>query len=744
MRLINRNKTDKNALSQVDLYRAYIDHAAAGFIIFDADLVLLEINQSAKQMIAGKAAATIGNGIQDVLPTMGEHDRFQALLEVIRTGKPLYFKDHFKKDDAQYRQFEITAFKMKSGLGMILLDVSVRKTNTVPLTGPDERAKAIQNVIHEPFLILDDNNHVLSANQSFYDHFRLKAQAVLSESIYDLGDRQWNIAELHELLDHKLSRTGSAKDFQIQGYFSSQAEQTLSLNATQFYCEQEEHIFTLLAIQDISEIANQREMLKKLTDIYLNAPDPILITDLQGMIIDLNDEVVKLYGWSRAELLHKSFKSIVPPDGREQFDTLFETVLLAQQFRDMETEHWSKIGERLPINLNIFVLQNNLGENIGTVAYIKHVAAQSQAEKAIKRRHTMLLSSNDPVIIMDRNGIITEINSAAELTYGWSKGGIAGKSGTTMFLPEDQKKFNTGFTDCLAGKTIRDRSVQQVTKQGIIRKAQISLFLLTDARNVSNGVVVIAKHSSDREQADRALNQLSRNFLEIDDPVIVENMAGKVTALNPAAASLYGWHKSDLMGKPAKSLIPIEQQKQADELMKKCQAGETVNRVESKRWTKSGKFIPVKLTMFQILNAEEVPSEIVSISRPVETSSAPAIKPGSLDFTGLFEASPMPIIIEDLAGKVMELNQTAEELLGWKQLDLKGKPLKMTIPADQHRQHDKLILLSQNDVPIQQVESKRWSRSGQVFKVSISLVLLRDGEGQPTAIANIFQDQTPV
>ncbi|MCF6237799.1 MAG: PAS domain-containing protein, partial [Candidatus Marinimicrobia bacterium] len=319
---------------------------------------------------------------------------------------------------------------------------------------------------------------------------------------------------------------------------------------------------------------------------------------------------------------------------------------------------------------------------------------------------------------------------------------IVGKSGATLTATDDQVRYKNYLADCIAGKTVHGQHIRHVTKRGIVRKAQVSLHLLTDAKNESSGVVIVAKHRSDREKSGRALDHVTRNFMEIEDPVIIENMEGEVTAMNTAAVALYGWNKGDLVGKPAKSLIPADQHRQADELMAKCQAGELVKQVESTRWSRSGQFIPVQLTMFQVLNSEELPSEVVSITRPVSQASLGVTGAGPLDYNMIYNSSIDPIIIEDLSGDIIELNDAAEDLLGWKRVDLKGRPLKMTIPADQHKLHDKIILLCQNDVPIKKVESKCWSKEGQVFSVDVSLVLLKDSEGEPFAIINTFQDNT--
>ncbi len=742
VRLINRNKADKSITNKAELFGAFMEASTEAFLMFDSKLFTTEMNKAALKLVRADRSKIIGIDIKNLLPNMNQGNRFDALRDVVRTGDAYRYRDYFLDPEKGNRLFEIAAFKLGHGLGMIMYDVGAHTTKIAPLTSVSETSEAVQAVIHDPFLILDSSNRVLGANRSFYDHFLVKTTTVIGESIYDVGETQWNIAGLHELLDHKLFRTGTVRDFEIQGYFTGLGERILVLNATQFYNEMENQLVTLLAINDVTDVAAQRETLKKLSDIYVNSPEPILITDLQGKIIDLNEEAVALYGWSRNELIQKSFKTIIPPDAREQYDTLLQTVVASQVVRDLETEHWSKKGEILPINLNVFLLQNRAGENIGTVAYIKHIASQSQAEKALKNLNKIVLDSNDPVIITDLNNTITEINSVAEATYGWPRGTIVGKPATTMVVPQEQKKYENLLADCILRKTVHNQNVSCITKQGVTLKTQISLHILTDAKNQPSGIAHISKLVSDREKAIQSSKQLIKNFMEIDDPVIVEDMSGEVIDLNNAAASIFGWKKSDFIGKLAHTVIPADQQKQASDLIQRCKAGEVIKNVESKRWTKSGSFFPVELTMFQITDPGGIPNKIVTISKNPDSAGRVKASSSEIDTELLYSESADPIVIEDLSGNVVEMNKAAEKLFGWRRIDLKGKQIKTIIPADQHKHHEKILLLCQNGVPIKKMESKRWSKTGQVYPVAVSLILLKNVEGDPTGIANVTPDLT--
>src|SRR4051794_17789745 len=64
--------------------------------------------------------------------------------------------------------------------------------------------KEITETVREPFIILDNNLNVVSANTAFYRKFKVNKRDTEGKRIYDLGDSQWDSPELRELLENIL------------------------------------------------------------------------------------------------------------------------------------------------------------------------------------------------------------------------------------------------------------------------------------------------------------------------------------------------------------------------------------------------------------------------------------------------------------------------------------------------------------------------------------------------------------
>ncbi len=66
--------------------------------------------------------------------------------------------------------------------------------------------------------MLDKDLRILSANPAFYNTFQVSARTQ-RRLIYELGDRQWDIDALRELLEELLPSNASFTDFKVAHHF---------------------------------------------------------------------------------------------------------------------------------------------------------------------------------------------------------------------------------------------------------------------------------------------------------------------------------------------------------------------------------------------------------------------------------------------------------------------------------------------------------------------------------------------
>ena len=124
-------------------------------------------------------------------------------------------------------------------------------------------AESIINTVREPLLALDHDLRVVTANNSFYEVFRAKPEETLGQLIYDLGDRQWDIPQLRELLETILTQHTAFDDYEVEHVFAGIGRRVMLLNARQIRRPSGTEQIILLAIEDITHRRQAEEVLHR-------------------------------------------------------------------------------------------------------------------------------------------------------------------------------------------------------------------------------------------------------------------------------------------------------------------------------------------------------------------------------------------------------------------------------------------------------------------------------------------------
>ena len=128
------------------------------------------------------------------------------------------------------------------------------------VAGAQTLAQAIINTIPEPFIVLDDQFHVLEASRSFYQTFKVDAEHTLGRLLYGLGDGQWDIARLRVLLETILTEHATLDGFEVEHDFPNLGRRTLLLSARKMLNDDSSNPTILIFFTDVTvRRASERE-----------------------------------------------------------------------------------------------------------------------------------------------------------------------------------------------------------------------------------------------------------------------------------------------------------------------------------------------------------------------------------------------------------------------------------------------------------------------------------------------------
>jgi transcriptional regulator with GAF, ATPase, and Fis domain len=122
----------------------------------------------------------------------------------------------------------------------------------------------ILDSIRESILVLDADFRVVKANCSFYQNFKVKQDETEGTCIYDLGNRQWNIPGLSELLKKVLTDNAKFDDFEVEHTFATIGRKIMHLNACRIERGTTENQLIFLAIEDVTDRVTRKKHLEEL------------------------------------------------------------------------------------------------------------------------------------------------------------------------------------------------------------------------------------------------------------------------------------------------------------------------------------------------------------------------------------------------------------------------------------------------------------------------------------------------
>ena len=198
------------------------------------------------------------------------------------------------------------------GAVMVLIDIDAAKRG-------QDFAEAIVETVREPLVILNQNLQVVKANKTFYETFQSVQEETEGRLIYDLGNGQWNIPKLRELLENILPAHSTFRDFEVTHEFDRVGRKVMLLNASEIFNPNAQARTILLAIEDVTDRKQAEEALQT-TNAELQHFAYALTHDLQEplrMVVNFTELLAREYegkaGQGRGQV-HLLFRAGGPAD----------------------------------------------------------------------------------------------------------------------------------------------------------------------------------------------------------------------------------------------------------------------------------------------------------------------------------------------------------------------------------------------------------------------------------------------
>ena len=294
-------------------------------------------------------------------------------------------------------------------------------------------------------------------------------------------------------------------------------------------------------------------------------------------------------------------------------------------------------------------------------------------------REMLIESMGDPVIALDMNDRILDLNRAAQDLFQ-----IGRKAQADMGIRESVPVLYD-----LVEKYRQSGPVEVETQfcvGGLSKQWNLRIFPLLNKKEMQTGRLVILRDITDRKNAEAALKEserIHRIILEASpNPIVFYNETGEVTYLNPAFTRVFGWHSDELLGKRI-DFVPKENLEETREALRK-----TFDHPEgnydfiTQRITKTGDILDVSINsaLYRAKDGsrKSMVVNFTDITKIKKTEHE--LRHTQHYIRSIINSMPSVLIGLTANGTVTQWNTEAERLTGILAHEAKGRLLKKVFP----------------------------------------------------------------
>jgi len=304
-------------------------------------------------------------------------------------------------------------------------------------------AESIVETVREPLLVLNGELKIMSANPSFYRTFKVNPDETIGSFIYDLGNKQWDIPKLRELLEEVLPKQEAFDDFEVAHNFQDIGHKTMLLNARRIYRKYMGAEMILLAIEDITERRGLESLLEESEERYRRlfetASDGIVLLEKrEGRITHVNPATQKMLGYTKEESIGNKLRDIGVLLDLDDFQTTMRTLNRNGIINYYDVPVETKSGQCIDTDIYL-VDRARLAQ-----CNIRDITERKQARDELKEtleKYRSLLSHVDSMYLVDRDGTYLFMNEGHRKRFLLPLEEVIGKRYSEFHSEEESRRF---------------------------------------------------------------------------------------------------------------------------------------------------------------------------------------------------------------------------------------------------------------------------------------------------------------
>ncbi len=475
-----------------------------------------------------------------------------------------------------------------------------------------------------------------------------------------------------------------------------------------------------------NKLAQLRIQAVYLERLFNSAPEGIIWHDNDDVIVNVNDEFTKMFGYSRVEAIGKRINDLVAPKEYREHAEMFSDMVLHGERIEGDSKRRRKDGTLFDVSILGAPIIHE-GKQMGVFAIYRDITERKKAEEELLLQKTYLErlfnSAPEAIVWHDNLDRIVSVNDEFTRMFGYTREEAVGKPINELLVPEELKEEGVRFSS----KVIGGERIEADTKRMRKDRSVFDVWVIGSpiARGGKQlGDYAIYRDITERKKAEEEIlvqkSYLENLFNSAPEGIIWHDNNDVVVNVNNEFTRMFGYTREEAVGKKINDLVaPEELRSEADMFSHMVDHGERVA-ADSKRRRKDGSVFDVSILGAPIFQ-EGKHIGVYAIYRDIteRKRAEDEILLQKTYLERLFNSAPEAIVLHDNDDRIINVNDEFTRMFGYSREEAVGKQINDLVTSKEQREEAAEISARISRGEWVERESRRNKKDCTVMDVSI-------------------------
>jgi PAS domain S-box-containing protein len=249
-------------------------------------------------------------------------------------------------------------------------------------------------------------------------------------------------------------------------------------------------------------------------------------------------------------------------------------------------------------------LHDGEGRIVGGMNMLLDITERKAAERASGLLAAIVDSSDEAIISMNLDSIITSWNRSAERLFGHKAEEAIGRN-VALIIPPDRREEETTILDRIKrGEPIEHFETVRVRKDGSTFDVLLTISPVKDPAGHVIGASRMPRDITQRKEAERTTGLLAAIVDSSDDAIVSKSLDGVISSWNKGAERMFGYTADEAIRQHITLIIPPDRRQEEAMILERLKRGERVDHFETVRVRKDGTPLDISLTISPVRDGE--------------------------------------------------------------------------------------------------------------------------------------------